>query len=209
MTKEELEKFLLGLADEVITAAVHWRLYLDLRESVAEYARELNEAGAFWSMTIGAHLMTARSALFRAYDKSPDGLNLPRLLQNVASHCQVDRATINADKRRVSQSDPLVKKFIWQRNNLFAHKNLKNVLNGKTAELKNVLTKGEHDKLLERAVEILNRYDSAIFNHTWTTQMIGHDDFKRVLAAVRQSLELHEKKIQEQIAEYNQKPPQL
>lgn len=209
MTKAEIEKFLIGLADEVIGAAIHYKLYRELVAKVQEYEREFNQTVTFWSMTFNAHIATARAALFRAYDSHRDGLNFIRLLENVGPHCNVSQSEIDADKARVSRTDPVVAKFIWQRNNLFAHKNLANVLQDRKPQLSYSLPETDFEDLLARAVEILNKYETAVRGHAWSTQIFGHDDFQFVLKAIRQWIELHEQKIEAEIAEYNRKPPQL
>jgi len=41
---KEFGRLLDGLGDDVVDAAIHFRLYKDLRESVRNFERELNQA---------------------------------------------------------------------------------------------------------------------------------------------------------------------
>ena len=60
---KEFERLLDVLRDDVVGAAIHYRLHKDLRESVAHFERELNQSPAFWSLTFGAHIDATRSRL--------------------------------------------------------------------------------------------------------------------------------------------------
>src|SRR5437016_532637 len=80
---EEFEGLIEGLGNDLTVAAVHLRLYKDLRRSVADYKRELNEAQTFWSLTLNAHLQNALHALARAYDQEPTSLSLRRWLETI------------------------------------------------------------------------------------------------------------------------------
>ena len=135
--QSDVEKMPPGLADEVITAAIHYRLWSQLRESIAEYEKEFNESGTFWFLTLNAHLIAARAALFRSYDRSPEGVNLAQLIEQAGPRCNFSQSEIDIDKKSVSKGEVLVDKLLWQRNNLFAHKNLKNILTGRIAESAN------------------------------------------------------------------------
>jgi hypothetical protein len=200
MTNSEYQTFLNGLGEEIQTAAIHYRLFIDLNEKVAEYQQELNQSTAFWGMTFTAHQITARAALHRAYDIAKEGLNLSRLMFNAPKHSKnIDAATIKADTQLVSIRDPLVKKLYWQRNNLFAHKNLKNILSGNQLQLKNPISRKEFETLPDRALKILNRYGDDFSGCTWSVQMMGGNDFEYVLQALRQSVEDYERKIQAEI----------
>ncbi len=64
---KEFGRLLDGLGDDVVDAAIHFRLHKDLRESVKNFERELNQSPAFWSLTFGAHIDATRSRLFRVY----------------------------------------------------------------------------------------------------------------------------------------------
>ncbi len=143
----EFERLLDGLGDDVIDAAIHYRLHKDLRTSVADFERELNQAPAFWSLTFGALLDAARSKLFRAYDQGQGTLCLRNFLETIRENVTLfgagpgaslpeviargasapDVSVLEQDLALVISSDPLVKKLVALRGNLYAHRNALNV----------------------------------------------------------------------------------
>jgi hypothetical protein len=196
----EIRPFLKALSDEILNAAIHYQLYKDLNESVRDYSDEMNTTPAFWNLTMNANLTAARSALFRAYDFSVEGVNLSRLLAHIEDHVSVDKNEIDADRRLVSRTDPLIERNLWQRNNLFAHKNFGHIV-GKLGKVKYDITHGELQELIDRAVEILNKYSQRIRRGIWSTQIVGHDDYKNVLRAVKYERDAYLKRCEAEEAE--------
>jgi len=216
---KEFGRLLDGLGDDIIGAAIHFRLHKDLWESVPAFERELNQSPTFWSLTFGAHLDAARSRLFRAYDQRPDTLCLRNLLLTIRENLTLfgagpGAAVPDVIKRRasppdpsglaqdlvlVAPQDPLVKKLVALRGNLYAHRNAANVAQELKIETRFPLSYAEVDILVNRAVQILNKY-SGLFRHSsWSTKMIGHDDYKQVLKYVRESVDRHEREIEDEM----------
>jgi len=217
---KEFERLLDVLGDDVVGAAIHYRLHKDLRESVARFERELNQSPAFWSLTFGAHIDATRSRLFRVYDQRPDTLCLRNLLDTIRENLDLfgagsgafaldvidrgarppDPAILAQDLALVIPSDPLVKTLVALRGNLYAHRNAKNVALELKIEEQFPLTYAEVETLVNRAVQIANRYSALFRRSHWSTQIMGHDDYQQVLQSVRENVVRREAQIDEEIA---------
>jgi hypothetical protein len=217
---KEFERLLDGLGSDVVGAAIHYRLYKDLRESVAHYERELNQSPAFWSLTFGAHIDAARARLFRVYDQRPDTLCLRNFLETISESLHLfgggsgaaapdvidrgarppDLAVLTQDLALVIPSDPLVKTLVALRGNLYAHRNAKNVAQELKVEERFSLAHAEVETLINRAVQIANKYSALFRRSHWSTQMVGHDDYQQVLQSVREYVERREGQIDEDLA---------
>jgi len=214
---DEFERLIDGLARDIVDAAIHYRLYRDLRDSVATFKQELNQSPAFWSLTFGAHLDSARARLFRAYDQRPGTLCLRNLIETIRENLDLfgpdgkivkvfvrgasppDLAELDRDLSLVVPSNPLVKKLVALRGNLYAHRNAENVARQLKIEERFPLSYTDFDSLVQRAVTILNRYSQLFRFSTWSTRIVGHDDFRHVLKSVRESISRHEEAILEEI----------
>jgi len=53
----------------------------------------------------------------------------------------------------------------------------------------------EVDQLLKEAIRILNRYSILFQASSYSTQIIGHDDYRHVLKSIRSALLRHEEEI--------------
>jgi len=214
---EEFERLLEGLGRDVVDSAIHYRLHRDLRDSVKSFESELNHSPAFWSLTLGAHLDAARSRLLRAYDQHPRALSLRSLIETIRENLALfgagsappevikrgasppDPATLDADSALVAPNDPLVQKLLALRGNLCAHRNARNVAQEIKIEDRFPLPHSDFDALVQRAVTILNRYSSLFRRSTWSTTIVGHDDFRFVLESVRETINRHEAAVLEEI----------
>src|SRR5258708_21556406 len=79
---------LTSIIEDTVTASVHWRLHKDLQAAVPEFAKELNQSPAFWSLTLNAHREVALFRLSRLYDKQAGALSLPSLLDIINANLQ-------------------------------------------------------------------------------------------------------------------------
>ena len=229
---QEFTGLIQGLATDIVNASIHFRLYRDLHASIPEYARELNQAPAFWGLAIQAQLDVALIRLCRSYDSEKKALSLVNWIDTIKEHLKVfetpnfrerlrdnpfveslsevdrvpSRGQLDADRRLVVDDDPLVKRLIRWRNNIGAHRNAKEILEpGRTVS--EPLTLDEVTELLERAVRILNTYSSLFQAVTYSTQMVGADDFKYVPESVRQRIEEAERRFHEELQKYEDQSP--
>jgi hypothetical protein len=95
-----------------------------------------------------------------------------------------DAAALDADIASCAIDDPLVKTLMIHRGSTIAHRNAKNVVAEKDIGDAHPLTLGDLEALLERAANILNKYSSLFAANTYSTQIIGHDDYKYIISSV-------------------------
>jgi len=215
----EFEKLLDGLGRDVVDASIHLQLHSRLRDSVKAFDTELNQSPAFWTLTFGAHGDAFRARLFRAYDSHPSSLSLLNLIDTVITNIHLfgvqraasvptivvadapppDPHVLQCYRALVDPNDPLVKKLLGQRNNVFAHRNATNVVQELMLEHRFALTFSEVTTLVDRAVEIVNTYSSLFRHSTWSTRMVGEEDFRDLLLAVRRDMQHREAEVQRQI----------
>jgi len=220
----EFGALLEALADELVTARIHFKLYQDLRASYSEYANELNQSNTFWSLTVAAHLDATILRLCKAYDQYPTSLNLRNLLCTICENLHFfdepnfrdrlkgnpfvdslaantpkpDAAQLQKDIESVSSSDSLVKKLTIWRNNYYSHLNSRHALNPDTLARRSPLSVSDIDELLTAGVEILNRYSHMFNANLYSTSIVGRDDYKSILNAVRESVARYEAGIEEE-----------
>lgn len=205
INSREFGELLESLANDIVSGAIHYQLYKDIRDSIPEFERELNQTPGFWSLTLYAYLDAARSRIFRAYDQHPHGLSLKKLLEIVNANPTLfanrdeplDLEGVKRDLLLVTPVDPLVKTLVAIRGNIHAHKRAANVIRKIDISDRFPLSEAEFDQLVERAVTLLNRYATLFRRISWSTEMIGRDDWKFVLTCVRDALERDEAEFQE------------
>ncbi len=203
---QALNRMLDGLSDDIVDAGVHLRLYADLVSDVEEFGREFNQTPAFWMLTFGAHIDAVHARLMRAYDQGSDVLSLPRFLgwlqQTAGTHePPLDAAEVAEDRKLTIATDPLVKKLVSLRGNVFAHRNAANVVEAMRLEERFGLTLAELTELVERGRDLLNRYSSHVASVSWATDMVGRDDYRHLLLAVRASCERADADIEQEMVE--------
>ncbi len=214
---QEFERLLDALSHETVTASIHFKLYSDLQRARATYGREFNESWTFWSLTLQSHWDTTLFRLCKIYDKDDRNgktLNLTNLLDTIEANLSIfdvehfrkrltenpfveslasgitrpDMAELASDKRSVSDTDPLVKALVFWRNNFFAHRNAKPILTKKNLADRYPLNVSDVRTLLDRAVRILGRYSIRFRASSYSTQIVGHDDYLVVLRAMQSVL---------------------
>lgn len=229
---EEFGALLDGLADDIVYANIHFRLYQDLNESIAEYCIELNESLTFWRLTVPAQLDAALIRLYRVFDSHQSALSLSTWLATIVCHLKIfdtpnfkerlsdnpfveslasenrrpSKDQLDKDSALVSASDPLVKKLLRWRNNVGAHRSPLETISPNSAAgppLEFDVIKA----LLERAHELLDRYSGLFQAVTYATSMVGADDYKYVLKSIRASMTESKRKVDEEVAKYGEKSP--
>lgn len=221
----DFDRLLNRLAMDVVNGAIFFKLHRDLRSSVQEFEREFNQSRGFWSLTLHAHLDAARIRLLRAYDQHGQALSLRSWLETIRDNLHLfgtangvappdvisrgasppDPDQLEVDLGLVCHSDPLVKKLVALRGNVIAHTNARDVAEELRLEDRFALTYDDLAELVSRATEIFNRYSGLFKGETWSTQMVGHDDFRYVLHAIRRDLARDDAEMQAMIA--GAKPP--
>jgi AbiU2 len=227
---EEFGRLVTAIADDMVTATIHWRLYQRLLEAVREFEREINEARSFWSLTFRAHLDVTLWRLGRLYDPTAGALSLPNFLATVrknlptfdegpfrkrlADNAHVDSlashvrrpatAQIQDDLLQVTgEKDPLVRALVDLRNGHLGHRDANAVLG--RLDLPG-LDASQVTELLERARDIVNRYKQLYAAATNSVQMVGEDDYRSVLNSIRSAFDVHESAIEKEIEETGSLP---
>lgn len=219
---EEFSRLLEALTNETVTACIHFRLYSDLEAARPAYSVEFNESWTFWWLTFQSHLDTTLFRLCKIYEPHPKSLNLLNLLETIKANASIfdednfrerlkgnpfvdslasssekpDLVQLQEDIKFVSQNtNPLVKALVFWRNNSFAHRSAKHVMTNKSLADHYTFDMESVDELLKEAMRILNRYSILFQASSYSTQIIGHDDYRHVLKSIRNTLLRHEEEI--------------
>src|SRR2546425_8931023 len=88
-TESQFETLLSSLAEDTVTASIHWKLCKDLFGCVNEFVRELNQSPAFWSLTVNAHREVALFRLGRLFDQQTGALSLRSLVDTIAANLRL------------------------------------------------------------------------------------------------------------------------
>lgn len=208
---KEFERLLDALSNDLVAAAVHLKLYKDLRGSIASYVREFNESNTFWQLTLNAHLQHSLQCLARAFDQQASALSLRNWLKTIrqnlgffgadglrerlrdnpfvdslAEHARTpDVDLLDRHIAACSSSDPLVKRLIQIRNKVLGHRSANHASRGKSPYADFPLTFEDIDALVDRAFDIYNTYNHLFRAAQQSRQIVGHDDFRHILDAVR------------------------
>ena len=222
---EEFRRLLTALLDDLVDARFHFSLHQNLAKANEEYAAEFAQSPTFWGLTLSAHIDAVMVRLCRAYDTyDKSALNLRNLLDTVAANLSIfdepnfrgrlkgnafvdslaaqlkppDQAQLQKDMAAVSASDPLVHKLVMWRHNYVAHRNSQVALNPTRLSSQHPLLFTEIDVLLDRALEIGNRYSLLFDASAHATLMVGRDDYLNLLKAVREHVEAYKRSIDEE-----------
>lgn len=207
---DEFKRLISRIADDIVTAHVHWRLFQELSNSLAKAPVVVAQSRTFWYLTVRAHAELALACLCRVFDQERSSLHLRSWLEAIRGHLTLfseksfrermvgnpfvdslaaeprtpNAAVLGGDISRCSSSDPLVKKLMFHRNNLAAHISAKLTATRASVPSKLSLKNREVELLLRRAIRILNRYSSLFSAETHSTRMVGHDDYGYVIESV-------------------------
>jgi hypothetical protein len=222
---EEFRRLLTALLDDLIDARFHFSLYHNLAKATEQYATEFAQSPTFWGLTLSAHMDAVLLRLCRAYDTyEHTALTLQNLLGTIQAHMSIfdepnfrqrlkgnsfvdslaaelrspNQAQLQKDIQAVSDSDPLVHKLVMWRHNYIAHRNSHFALNPRKFDAKYPLLFTEIDTLLNRGLEIGNRYSLLFDASAHATLMVGRDDYLNLLIAVREHVEAYERRLEQE-----------
>ena len=85
-------------------------------------------------------------------------------------------------------NDPAVKEVVKLRNNALAHRAVTPIVSHREAVPYSLLYR-DINVLIDRAMDIVNRYTLLLNRETYSTTIVGHDDYQHILNAVRKSRE--------------------
>ena len=222
---DEFRCLLNALLNDLVDARFHFSLHQGLAKAAEEYAMEFGQSPTFWGLTLSAHIDAVMVRLCRAYDTyDQPALNLQNLLDTVQAHLSIfnepnfrarlkgnafvdslaaelkppDQAQLRKDIEAVSKSDPLVHKLVMWRHHFIAHRNSHFALNPGKFNAQYPLAFAEIDALLNRALEIGNRYSLLFDASAHSTMMVGRDDYVNVLKAVRKDVQAYQRRLNEE-----------
>jgi len=222
----EFENLIEALGNDLASAAIHLRLYKDLRAAVPSYLREFNESNTFWQLTLTAHLQHGLHSLARAYDQErSSSLSLRRWLETIRENLHLfeadrfrerlkdnqfvsslaehvrppDVKTLDEHIAYCSGTNPLVQRLVIIRNNALAHRSYHHASRGQSAYTDYPLSFDTLDELVDKGFLIYNTYNQLFRAVQQSRQIIGHDDFLHVLDAVRRDLQRFEHEIKQEI----------
>lgn len=223
---DELNKLLDALAKDIVDANIYYKLYIGLTNSIPDYSDEANLSNTFWSLVLDAIREAFLFRLCRIFDQNSRSLNLVNLLDTIKFNLHYfqephfrerlkDNAFVESlaegvtipsteelqfDIEFSSDKNPIVKKLMLWRMNVYAHTGAKTALGKFTDTLKeNSIPKEEIVQLLDQCFSISNKYMNLYKASTWSRQIMGHDDYLSLFKFLRIGLEKHESDIQHEL----------
>lgn len=211
---DQFKLLLESLASELVDANIHWRLLKDLQEQIVPFSDEFNQTATFWTLTLQAQLDATIFRLVRIYDGNTQSLSLRNFLDTIIENLQIfevdryrerlkdnpfveslaenaeqpDPSQLASDLAFVSSENSMVRRLTVWRNNLFAHRSAQNAVRNYNIAGDYPLTDDDIDNLLTEGMAILNRYSLMFVANTYSTQIVGHNDFTFLLECVRKDL---------------------
>jgi AbiU2 len=230
---EEFESLLNALCDETVNACIHYRLYTDLEAARPEYATAFQQSWTFWSLTLQSHWDTTLFRLCKIYDQHSTSLNLKNLLDTVEENVGIfdvdnfrerlkgnafvdslasgakrpDIPILKKDRDTVCDTEPRVKALVFWRNNFFAHRSARLVAGKKNLADHYTFEASDVDALLKNAMRILNSYSVLFRASSYSTQIVGHDDYRYVLQTITDAVKRHDDDVERELAKFQERNP--
>lgn len=210
----EFGRLLVALSRDIVDAHIHYRLYRDLCEALRQHYLVVVQSNTFWSSTLEAHLNACIHVLCRVYDQNPTALHLRSWLATIKENLHLfdedqfrerlkdnlfvdslaqsprkpDSVLLDQDIRSCSVEDPLVKTLTINRGSRIMHKSARNVVAERDIGDEHPLTFWDVEGLLERAITILNRYSGFFTANSFSTQVVGYDDYEYIFKCVEEKI---------------------
>ena len=208
-TPAEFTQLLKALSNDIVDAHIHWRLASDIAKSLQDHPLVAAQSNTFWSLTHKSHVVTALQCLARAFDQEQSSLHLLSWLQIIhdnqsifdvkefktrlrdnpfveslaASAQSPNPETLKKDVALCAATNPEVNLLVRYRGSQAAHRSKRLAMRP--------LQPGTHDltdavveALLDRAKTIFNRYSYMFSAATYSTSIIGRDDYRFIFSAV-------------------------
>lgn len=228
-TSDELQLVFDVVIDDLVQANCYYQLFRDLDDSVKEYKREMNESPAFWYLTRDALLDAAVLRLCRVYERKEDKKvnSLRNLLSAIKRNLHMfelepfrERTKLNEaldpfdaweklDEDQLDsdilalESNPAIERLVFWRDKKFVHRDSKLIIRQIKIGKERLPTFGDYEGLLGNGMTVVNRYLALFKQHTWSSQMVGHDDYSVVLNLVREGLELRRERLKEEFKQHD------
>lgn len=209
--EDQLDKLLRAISWELVQADVFLKLRDDLQKSIPEYVSEMNNSNTFWHLTFDGLLDACMIRLCRAFDSDKKASSLPNLLLTIRNNRHffaeslfrlrmegrdIEEAVLSKDNvpsieaidydlERTSRRNSKVRDLIEWRGNVYAHRNWERVVRAEDFENRPVLSLEDISELLKMGLDIVNNYSRLFKIHSYSSQIVGHDDFRFVLRSIR------------------------
>jgi hypothetical protein len=208
---------LLQSALELVDANIAFKMHSNLIAAYeSESGEAMRQAWTFWSLTIQAHLDSAVFRLCRIYDQDDKNLGLRGFMHTIQSNrhlfskeqfaarvagrahadslitafAPLDSRQMEVDMAYVTRtSNPAVDRLIAIRHNYYSHRNAKDVVADRAVAEKYPHMRDEVGELLKVGLAIVNLYSILFEANSWSSGIIGQDDYHYVLRAARERLD--------------------
>lgn len=214
-TADDFATLLRALSADIVDAHIHWRLAGDISKALREHPVVAAQSNTFWYLTRKAHVATALQGLARAFDQEQSSLHLLSWLQIIRDGQSIfevkefkarlrdnpfvesladtakrpDPATLDADIASCCSADPAVNLLVRYRGSRAAHRSKRLALEPQRTAAAPSLTDPVVEALLERARTILNRYSYMFSAATYSTSIVGGDDYKYIFSSVESAVQ--------------------
>lgn len=209
-SEAEFERLLDHIAFETFRAHDHWSVLSGLDAAMAEYETEMIQSQGFWAYTMNAHRDTVLFHLTRLYDQRAGALSLGSFLMTVKAQSSyftqecfrrrlagnpyveglvtsvrsIDETQLQQEVDEVSKSDPLVSPLVALRNRYISHRDAHLVRLAALSSLDG-LTVESVDALLNRAINIVNKYSRLYRASSYGSKTVGADDYKNLFRLLK------------------------
>ncbi len=223
-SSDELNKLLKALAHEIVDANIIFRLHRDITSSIRENVRAFSQSNTFWHFVFKSFNDACFMRLCKIYDQESKSLNLFNLLETIKininyfekenfkkrlrdnpfvnSLAECDRIPNNEQLKTdiwfASKNNPLIKKLLRWRHNMFAHIGAKISLGYDQILQNNPIDQKEVELLLNESHSIFNRYSDLFNASTYSRKVVGHDDYKSLLKFLNMGLDKWDEEIKDQ-----------
>jgi len=205
----EFTQLLQALSTDIVDAHIHWRLANDIAKSLRDHPQVAARSNTFWYLTKKSHVATALQCLARAFDQEQSSLHLLSWLQIIRDNLSIfdviefkarlrdnlfveslaesaQRPSIVAlgqDIATCSATNPEVNMLVRYRGSRAAHRSKRLALTPRKSSTRE-LTDPIVEVLLDRAKTVFNRYSYMFSAATYSTSIIGKDDYKYIFSSV-------------------------
>lgn len=200
-TRERFDNALASLVTETCRAWDHWTLLLELSEASEEYALEFYQSICFWNTVIRSLQDVSILRIATLLDPRKDVVSVPNMLRIINIHARgkgsklcielenIDEVKIEDDIKSVHRFDPVVDKILTMRNDFLAHRSI-NIVATRRISLLPEIKNEEVSAMLDLLYRLATKYALLYGQNQTMRTMVGSDDYKSLLEALRKGLDL-------------------
>lgn len=208
--EETFVKYHQRLRGELNNANWHFAIWKYLQELRSTHLRELNQAPAFFGLTINAHLLDTLIRINKFFDRREQHLNIRKFLDFIEEnlgiflnkafkarmckqgrydsyimkhHTEITPQKVEQDRNKINAL-PTSHIRAW-RNKVLAHIETKSVLQNIDIMKKYPVKPRQIDDIINTLHEILNEYSSAYDSSTWVKDLPVERGIQRVMDSIR------------------------